>query len=44
MIETDCPYCSLTTTAEGYKFVETKFESVKKEKFTLGKLVKFLEF
>lgn len=33
MIETDCPYCGISTTHAGYKFIETKYPSVRKEKY-----------
>ncbi|KAH9419572.1 deoxyribonuclease TATDN1 [Dermatophagoides pteronyssinus] len=40
MIETDCPYCEIKPSHAGYKFIRTKFESTKKEKWKADKLIK----
>ncbi|KAH7642073.1 deoxyribonuclease TATDN1 [Dermatophagoides farinae] len=40
MIETDCPYCEIKPSRTSFKFIQTKFESVKKEKWTAKKMVK----
>ena len=39
MIETDCPYCEIKRTSEGYQYVETKFDGrLKKEKMKVGSI------
>lgn len=40
MIETDCPYCEIKATHASSKYVLTKLESVKKEKWSPEKMVK----
>lgn len=40
MLETDCPWCEIKQTHSSYPFVQTKFNSVKKEKFVDGSMVK----
>lgn len=40
LLETDSPYCEIKNTHIGIKSVKTKFESIKKEKHSLDKLVK----
>lgn len=40
MLETDCPWCDIKQTHPSYKNVQTKFESVKKEKYKEGFMVK----
>ena len=36
----DCPWCEIKTSHASLKYVQTKFDSVKKEKWSEGKLVK----
>jgi TatD DNase family protein len=33
LLETDSPYCNVGSTHAGFKYVDTKFRSVKKEKY-----------
>ncbi|KAL5232644.1 hypothetical protein ACI65C_000054 [Semiaphis heraclei] len=40
MLETDCPWCEVKQTHPSYCYVKTKFNSVKKEKFIDGSMVK----
>jgi len=40
MLETDCPWCEVKQTHPSYSYVQTKFNSVKKEKFIDGSMVK----
>lgn len=40
MIETDCPWCEIKPTHASYKYISTKFPSVKKEKWVKGTMVK----
>nr|BAN21135.1 conserved hypothetical protein [Riptortus pedestris] len=40
MIETDCPWCEIKPTHAGYKYISTKFPSVKKEKWSKGSMIK----
>ncbi|KAL0279624.1 UNVERIFIED_CONTAM: hypothetical protein PYX00_001139 [Menopon gallinae] len=40
LIETDSPWCEVRPTHAGYKFIDTKFDSVKKEKWDPNKMVK----
>jgi len=40
MIETDAPWCEIKQSHASYKFVQTKFHSVKKEKWNENSLVK----
>lgn len=40
MIETDCPWCEVKPSHAGFKYVQTKFPSVKKEKWKLGEQIK----
>ena len=39
-LETDAPYCDIRPTHESYKYVETTFEKVKKEKMKKGLICK----
>ena len=32
LLETDCPYCGISSTHAGYKYVSTKYPSVRKDK------------
>lgn len=40
MLETDCPWCEIKQTHPSNSFVKTRFESVKKEKYKKGFMVK----
>lgn len=40
LIETDCPWCEVKPTHAGFKYVQSKFPSMKKEKWTEGCMVK----
>jgi len=40
LLETDSPYCEIRNTHVGIKSVKTKFESIKKEKHSIDKLVR----
>lgn len=40
MLETDCPWCDIKPTHPSYPYVKTKFDSVKKEKYKEGFMVK----
>ncbi|XP_050534908.1 deoxyribonuclease TATDN1 isoform X3 [Daktulosphaira vitifoliae] len=40
LLETDCPWCEIKQTHPSYAHIKTKFESVKKEKFKDGYMVK----
>ena len=40
VIESDAPWCDIRATHASFPFVKTHFESVKKEKYAPGKLVK----
>lgn len=40
MIETDAPWCEIKRTHPSFKYVQTQFPCVKKEKFEIGKCVK----
>lgn len=40
MLETDCPWCEIKQTHPSFKSVQTKFDSVKKEKYKEGLMVK----
>mmetsp|Transcript_1498 Transcript_1498/g.2642 ORF Transcript_1498/g.2642 Transcript_1498/m.2642 type:complete len:216 (+) Transcript_1498:412-1059(+) len=40
MLETDCPYCDIRNSHHSAQFVETKFPTAKKEKYTPDKMVK----
>lgn len=40
MIETDCPYCEIKASHASSKYVRTKLESVKKEKWSADKMIK----
>lgn len=40
MLETDCPWCEIKPTHPSYSYVQTKFNSVKKEKYVEGSMVK----
>lgn len=40
MLETDCPWCEIKPSHSSYSYVKTKFESVKKEKYKEGCMVK----
>ena len=40
MVETDSPYCEIRNTHESAKWVKTKFESAKKEKWDKNKMVR----
>ena len=40
MIETDAPWCEIKQSHASFKFVQTKFPSVKKEKWNESSIVK----
>ncbi|KAF6198299.1 hypothetical protein GE061_008047 [Apolygus lucorum] len=40
LLETDCPWCEVRPTHAGFKNIKTKFDAVKKEKWSPDKLVK----
>ncbi|VVC33668.1 Hypothetical protein CINCED_3A017894 [Cinara cedri] len=40
MLETDCPWCEIKQTHPSYSYVQTKFNSVKKEKYKEDSMVK----
>lgn len=40
MLETDCPWCEIKPTHPSYCHVQTKFNSVKKEKYVEGSMIK----
>jgi TatD DNase family protein len=40
MIETDAPWCDIRPTHASHEYIQTQFESKKKEKFQLGTMVK----
>eukprot|EP00298_Acanthocystis_sp_HF-20_P029437 c8314_g1_i1.p1 GENE.c8314_g1_i1~~c8314_g1_i1.p1 ORF type:complete len:362 (+),score=143.78 c8314_g1_i1:144-1229(+) len=40
LIETDCPWCEIKPTSEGYKYIKTFWPTKKKEKFQMGFCVK----
>lgn len=40
LLETDSPWCEIKQTHPSYSHVQTKFNSVKKEKFVDGSMVK----
>ncbi|XP_050430511.1 deoxyribonuclease TATDN1 isoform X2 [Adelges cooleyi] len=40
MLETDCPWCEIKQTHPSYSHIKTKFDSVKKEKYKDGCMVK----
>lgn len=40
MLETDCPWCEIKQTHPSYAYVQTKFDTVKKEKYKDDSMVK----
>ena len=40
LVETDSPWCEIKASHAGFKYVQTQFPSVKKEKWQNDKLVK----
>lgn len=40
MLETDCPWCEIKPTHPSYKNIQTKYDSVKKEKYKKGCMIK----